>query len=96
VKGAVVEAERDEFEAYEYAMVVVRGLREAWEALGCPATAEGGATGRALVPHPLLREMREQEKVLLSLRGELKKRHRGPSPSAVMHAPASQRLRKVG
>lgn len=36
-------------------------LRKHWESEGRPLTAEGGATGRAPVTHPLLREIREAE-----------------------------------
>ncbi len=36
-------------------------LVAAWEELGRPVLGEGGATGRALVPHPLIAMMREQD-----------------------------------
>jgi hypothetical protein len=84
----------DAVEAYEYAIAALLVLREAWDEAGRPALAVGGSTGRSTVPHPLLREIREQEKVAAALRADLRKRHRGPAPSAVIKAPPA--LRKTG
>ena len=53
-------ADRDEFDPIEHARLryqnqveLVRELRREWETLGYPATALGGATGKAIVAHPL-------------------------------------------
>ena len=74
-----------------------RKLRAEWEALGSPATAMGGSTGKVLVEHPLLRAMRMAEAPESKLREVLKRRHPGPSPSGVLGIglSASARLRSV-
>jgi hypothetical protein len=44
----------DAVERYACAVELVGRIRAEWAKLGCPLTAEGGATGRAVVTHPLL------------------------------------------
>lgn len=75
-----------------------------WEELGCPLLSTG-STGQS-VEHPLskmVREaethLREHDQLLERLSAPLRKRHRGPAPSAVIQASIgespSARLRKV-
>lgn len=45
---------QDALDRYVLAVDLVERLRKAWEDDGRPVMAEGGATGRALVPHPLI------------------------------------------
>ena len=44
---------------YELAKDLADRVREQWDAEGCPLTTEGGATGRATVPHPLVKMLSE-------------------------------------
>jgi hypothetical protein len=41
---------------------LVEHIRSEWESLGCPLTAEGGATGRAVVTHPLVLLLQNAER----------------------------------
>jgi hypothetical protein len=85
---------------YEEALERARLVKSSWVELGRPVMAEGGATGRAPVMHPLLRAMYDVDSLVAKLRADVKKAHRGPQPSAVLHAsvPKSRgaRLRAVG
>jgi hypothetical protein len=44
----------DARERYARAVELVERIRAEWEGLGRPLTAEGGATGRAVVTRPLV------------------------------------------
>jgi hypothetical protein len=46
-------------------------VRDAWEEEGCPVTTLGGATGRAVIAHPILEELRQLEKHVAHLRSKL-------------------------
>src|SRR5215213_7148348 len=59
-------------------------VRAAWRLEGAPMTTLGGATGRAIVPHPLLAEMERAERHAARLREVVRTKHRGPSPRAVL------------
>ena len=69
---------------YELAKDLADRVREQWDAEGCPLTTEGGATGRATVPHPLVKMLSEALSLADRLERALKRTHRGPVPSAVV------------
>jgi hypothetical protein len=70
-------------------------VRAAWRLEGAPMTTLGGATGRAVVAHPLLEAVERAERHAARLREVVRKQHRGPSPSAALGitSSASSRLR---
>ena len=72
-------------------------VRAAWRLEGSPMTTLGGATGRAVVSHPLLAEIERAERHAARLREVVRKKHRGPSPQAVLgiRASPSSRLRQA-
>jgi phage terminase small subunit len=45
---------QDALDRYVFSVDVVDRLRKRWEADGRPLLGEGGATGQAVVPHPLI------------------------------------------
>jgi hypothetical protein len=47
---------------YERAVDLVERVRSEWEGLGHPLTAEGGATGKAVVTHPLVLLLQNAER----------------------------------
>lgn len=57
----------DLVDQYARAVDDVDHLRSAWNALGRPAMTDGGATGKAEVAHPLIRQIHEAEKLAASL-----------------------------
>ena len=71
---------------YERARELAAAIRAEWEQLGCPLLGEGGATGRALVPHPLVKMLAEAERDADRFGRVLKKSHSGPAPAAVVSA----------
>lgn len=73
----------DAEDRYAEAQKLVESARKQWYAEGCPLTTEGGATGRAVVPHPLVKMLSEALSLADRLERALKKSHRGPAPSAV-------------
>ena len=79
--------------AYQRAVERVEVLVAEWERLGQPPKAEGGSTGRALVPHPLIGAIQEAESLANRLRQPLLMRHRGPEPKAVMQPSPAVKLR---
>ncbi len=66
-------------------------IKDAWVELGQPLTAHG-STGQ-LIAHPLLKAMNEVESLADRLRQTVLKRHRGPSPRAVVGPSPAARLR---
>jgi hypothetical protein len=44
----------DAVQRYERAVELAETVRTEWAKLGCPLTTEGGATGKAVVTHPLV------------------------------------------
>lgn len=44
----------DAVERYSNAVELAKRIRAEWAKLGCPLTTEGGATGKAVVTHPLV------------------------------------------
>lgn len=73
-------------------------IRDAWEADGSPLLSSG-STGQ-LVEHPLVKMLRDHDVLVDRLAVPLRKRHRGPEPSAVIkssigRSPAAK-LRAVG
>ncbi len=69
---------------YELARDMADRVRQQWDAEGCPLTTSGGATGRAVVPHPLVKMLSEALSLADRLERALKRGHRGPAPSAVV------------
>ena len=57
-------------------------IRDAWEAEGSPLLATG-STGQ-LVEHPLVKMLREHDILVDRLAVAVRKRNRGPEPSAVL------------
>jgi hypothetical protein len=52
----------DAVERYARAVALVERIRTEWQRLGCPLTADGGATGRAVVTHPLVLLLQNAER----------------------------------
>jgi hypothetical protein len=69
-----------------YAEAVARrdAIRTAWEAEGSPLLTTG-STGQ-LVEHPFVRMLRLHDVLVDRLAASVRKRHRGPEPSAVIVA----------
>ena len=57
-------------------------IRDAWEAESAPLLATG-STGQ-LVEHPLVKMLREHDLLVDRLGAAVRKRNRGPEPSAVL------------
>lgn len=57
-------------------------IRDAWEADGSPLLATG-STGQ-LVEHPLVKMLREHDLLVDRLGAAVRRRNRGPEPSAVL------------
>ena len=78
-----------------YAEAVERrnGIRDAWEAEGSPLLTTG-STGQ-LVEHPLVKMLREHDLLVDRLGAVIRKRHRGPQPSAVVTPSPAAKLRAV-
>ncbi len=71
-------------------------LVETWVELGRPVLGEGGATGRAIVPHPLIAMIREADASCDRLSNALKVAQKGRpvgSASAADRAPAPFELK---
>jgi hypothetical protein len=78
-----------------YADAVSRrdAIRDAWEAEGAPLLTTG-STGQ-LVEHPLVKMLREHDLLADRLGAVIRKRHRGPEPSAVVTPSPAAKLRAV-
>jgi hypothetical protein len=70
-------------------------IRQAWIEAGEPLLSEG-STGQ-LVEHPFVKMLREHDVLVDRLGASVRKRHRGPEPSAVpgLPAPLEQKIRRV-
>ena len=68
-------------------------IRDAWEAEGSPLLATG-STGQ-LTEHPYMRMLREHDLLVDRLGAVVRKRHRGPNPSAVVTPSPAAKLRAV-
>jgi hypothetical protein len=68
-------------------------IRDAWEAEGAPLLATG-STGQ-LVEHPFVKMLREHDLLVDRLGAAVRKRHRGPDPSAVLKPSPAAKLRAV-
>jgi hypothetical protein len=71
---------------YKDAAARREAVRQAWSEAGEPLLSEG-STGQ-LVEHPFVRMMREHDVLVDRLAQSVRKRHRGPVPSAVPGLPA--------
>jgi hypothetical protein len=71
----------------------VTPIREAWEAEGAPLLTTG-STGQ-VVPHPLVKTLNEADLLCDRLGAVIRKRHRGPQPSAVVTPSPAAKLRAV-
>jgi hypothetical protein len=83
-------------EAWQIADARAAEIRAAWREAGSPMVTSGGATGKAVVAHPLLREMELAERHAARLRELVRKRQMGRPPTAVIGgriASPSSRLR---
>ena len=69
------------------------GIRDAWQAEGSPLLT-AGSTGQ-LVEHPLVKMLREHDLLVDRLGAVIRKRHRGPQPSAVVSPSPAAKLRAV-
>jgi hypothetical protein len=78
-----------------YAEAVERrnGIRDAWEAEGSPLLTSG-STGQ-LVPHPFVKMLHDADLLCDRLGDVVRKRHRGPEPSAVLKPSPAAKLRAV-
>jgi hypothetical protein len=78
-----------------YSEAVARrdAIRDAWEAEGAPLLATG-STGQP-VPHPLVKMLNDADLLCDRLGASVRKRHRGPEPSAVLKPSPAARLRAV-
>jgi hypothetical protein len=68
-------------------------IRDAWEAEGSPLLATG-STGQ-LTEHAYMRMLREHDLLVDRLGAVVRKRHRGPNPSAVVTPSPAAKLRAV-
>lgn len=99
--AASAEGLRADAEARYRAAVARRAqIEREWGELGSPTTALGGATGRALVPHPMVRMLQEADTLCDRLAQALTRRAApGRPPGAVSapdrKAPPRVKLRKV-
>lgn len=85
---------------YEASKELVAGIEAAWVEAGRPLLTEGGATGSAIVPHPLVKMLAESRRDVDRFARALVSRHRGPVPKAVVtarigKAPSSAKLKAV-
>lgn len=92
--------QQDLFDQYEAAKELVQGIENAWIEAGRPLLTEGGATGSAIVPHPLVKMLAEARRDVDRFARALVARHRGPEAKAVVRAgmgraPSSARLKAV-
>jgi len=80
---------------YQDAVARREAIRKAWTDAGEPLLAEG-STGQ-LVEHPFVKMLREHDVLVDRLAASVRKRHRGPNPSAVpgLPAPLEQKIRRV-
>lgn len=88
----------DAEQRYRDAVALVEKLRAAWAAEGEPVLALGGSTGRAPVPHPLVRMIQEAERDADKFAKAVKGRHSGPKATGVVgiaESPAAK-LRAAG
>jgi hypothetical protein len=56
------DVDADACDRYARACELAELIRTEWKNLGCPLTAEGGATGRAVVTHPLVLLLQNAER----------------------------------
>ena len=82
--------DQDALDAYERAHQQHELLTAQWEELGQPVLARG-SKGQE-VAHPLLGELRAAARLEDELRQQLRKKHRGPQPSAVVSTIANRRI----
>lgn len=94
-----MDVEADAVARYVAAQALVAKLEAEWASAGEPVMAVGGATGRAPVPHPLVKMIQDARRDCDRFARALSKAHAGPAPSAVIsslgESPAA-RLRSVG
>ena len=67
---------------YQDALARRDAIYEAWITDGAPLLSTGSAG--QLLEHPLLKMIREHDLLLARLGSEIRRRHRGPEPSAVL------------
>ena len=72
-------------ERYELQVAIVVQLAAEWEAEGRPTTTLGGATGRSLVAHPLLRQL--QDAMIRAERLDPARNRRQGRPVGALSAP---------
>ena len=73
---------------YREAVARRDAIRDAWVAEGSPLLSVG-STGQ-LIEHPLVKMLREHDVLVDRLAVPLRRRHRGPEPSAVVSASIGQ------
>jgi hypothetical protein len=78
---------------YSEAMARRDAIRDAWEAQGSPLLTTG-STGQ-LVEHPFVKMLREHDLLVDRLGSVIRKRHRGPEPSAVVTPSPAAKLRAL-
>jgi len=69
---------------YEAARALADQVRREWTAVGSPLLSEG-SMGQ-LVPHPFVKMLSDAEAQAARFGELLKKKHRGPAPSAVVQS----------
>ena len=85
---------------YEAAKELAFAIEAAWVREGSPLTTEGGATGRAVVTHPLVTLLQIARRDVERFAKPLAGRNRGPEPKSVVQArmgkaPSSSKLKAV-
>ena len=78
---------------YQDAVERRNGIQAAWETKGAPLLTTGSAG--QLVPHPLVKMPNEADLLCDRLGEVVRKRHRGPQPSAVLKPSPATKLRSV-
>ncbi len=88
----------DARERYLAAVARRARIEAEWIKLGSPVTSNGGATGRALVPHPLLKTLAEADGLCDRLERSLSRRPAAGRPTGSESAPdrvAPPRVRRL-
>ena len=76
------DVDEDARERYARAVELAERIRDEWEGLGCPLMAEGGATGRAVVRHPLVAMLMDAERDCQRLSHEVAVQSESSAPLA--------------
>lgn len=90
--------EHDAEVAYTDALARLRFVKKAWKDAGKPILSTGSRGQES--QHPLFKAIQESEVLMMKLRADVRKHHRGPNVKAVVEpsvgASPAAKLRKAG